>query len=175
MTFSHDLDMVLAFEGGYANDPDDSGGATNFGVIQKTYDAFRTKNKLALQSVKEITRQEVEEIYMSYYKACYADKIDLINPLVASQVFDFAINAGPSQAVKTLQKMLGTVADGIYGPATAAALKAECNLYGPVKVSINYAYERIKFYISLCVRKPTQRKFLFSWISRTLVASGTKL
>ena len=37
-------------------------------------------------------------------------------------MFDFAVNAGPSRAVKTAQKSLGVTPDGALGPITTQAL-----------------------------------------------------
>jgi lysozyme family protein len=56
-------------EGGYVNHHKDPGGATNFGITQAVYDAYR-KNK-AKQSVKLITEAEVA----ATYKTQYADKV----------------------------------------------------------------------------------------------------
>ena len=41
ITFQRILPYLLQDEGGYVNDPADRGGATNKGVIQRTYDAYR--------------------------------------------------------------------------------------------------------------------------------------
>ena len=57
------LDFVLKWEGGFSNHPNDPGGATNCGVTQKTYDIYRKKKKLALQSVKKISPLEVVDVY----------------------------------------------------------------------------------------------------------------
>ena len=39
--FQKALKLVLAHEGGWSDHPEDPGGATNFGVTQRVYDAFR--------------------------------------------------------------------------------------------------------------------------------------
>ena len=36
-SFNEIIEKVLEHEGGYVDDPADKGGATNFGVIQRTY------------------------------------------------------------------------------------------------------------------------------------------
>ena len=45
------LPFVLQWEGGYVNHPNDPGGATNKGVTQKVYDAWRAKNGLPAREV----------------------------------------------------------------------------------------------------------------------------
>ena len=65
--FERLTDWVLAHEGGYVNHPDDPGGATNYGVIQRTYDAYRRRKRLSPQSVRAITMDEVRDIYRDQY------------------------------------------------------------------------------------------------------------
>ena len=48
--------------------------------------------------------------------------------------FDFGVNAGPGRAVKYLQTMIGTVADGGIGPNTLAKLKEYVDEHGLEKV-----------------------------------------
>ena len=39
-TFDEIIEVVLEHEGGYVDDPDDRGGATNWGVTQAVYENF---------------------------------------------------------------------------------------------------------------------------------------
>ena len=57
--FEKCLKQVLKWEGGYVNDPDDNGGATNMGITQYTYNAFLKRKGLALKPVKNISYDEV--------------------------------------------------------------------------------------------------------------------
>lgn len=119
--FERCLDKVLVSEGGYVNDPRDNGGATNRGVTQRVYDAYRQRKGKSLQSVRSITSAEVSEIY----KANYWDlaKCDQLPAGVSYVVFDGAVNSGVSQSVKWLQRALGVTPDGIAGNATIAAVQ----------------------------------------------------
>src|SRR5579883_2004486 len=51
-------DVLMRIEGGYSDDPDDRGGATDFGVTQSTYDDYRDHHKLPRQPVKLINELE---------------------------------------------------------------------------------------------------------------------
>lgn len=44
------LPFVLKEEGGYSNTPGDHGGATNYGIIQREYNAYRDKKGLILRA-----------------------------------------------------------------------------------------------------------------------------
>lgn len=115
------LTPVLAHEGGYVNHPRDPGGPTNFGVTQRVYDAYRQRKGQDPRTVKLIEKAEVEAIY----KAGYWDKVngDAMPPGVGYVLFDYAVNSGPSRAIKALQAALGVTPDGTIGNMTMDALE----------------------------------------------------
>jgi lysozyme family protein len=124
------LARVLVHEGGYVNHPADPGGPTNKGITQRVYDSYRKGKKLAPRSVKAITSDEVADIYdRQYWDAIKGDQLPAGVDYV---VFDGAVNSGPGQSIKWLQRALGPLytgrADGIVGLGTLAALKAVNNL-----------------------------------------------
>lgn len=114
-SFQLALKEVLKDEGGYVNHPKDPGGATNKGITQATYDAFRSPNR----SVKLITDDEVALIYKSRYWD--AVKGDQLPRGLDYAVFDFAVNSGPSKAATYLQQILKVTTDGQIGPKTLEA------------------------------------------------------
>jgi lysozyme family protein len=116
------LAAVLRYEGGYSNHPADPGGATMKGVTQATYDAWRSKHGLSHQSVRSISQDEIEQIYRrDYWDRIHGDTLPSGLDLC---VFDFAVNSGPSRAIRALQKVLGVRVDGVIGPQTLAAANA---------------------------------------------------
>jgi len=124
------LVKVLVHEGGYVNHPKDPGGPTNKGVTQRVYDAFRLRNNLQPQSVKNITNSEIAQIYdKQYWDAVKAD--DLPDGL-DYVVFDGAVNSGPKQSIKWLQRALGALykgaIDGVIGLGTLAAVAATADI-----------------------------------------------
>lgn len=114
------LAHILRHEGGWANHPNDPGGATMRGVIQRVYDGYRDLNKLSRRSVRMIEDRELQEIYRKqYWNAIRGDELPVGIDLV---VFDQAVNSGPVQSAKWLQRALGVTADGHIGAATLDAL-----------------------------------------------------
>ena len=104
--FEKMLRFVLQEEGGYVNDPHDRGGETNKGITHTTYNSYRKNKGLPKRSVKNITDDEVRDIYYNnYYKASGADKLD--NPQLSLYVFDTAVNMGVSRAKEFLNKSNG--------------------------------------------------------------------
>lgn len=122
--FKRAMRLLAVHEGGYADHPDDPGGATMKGVTQRTYDAWRRARNLPRRPVREIDDDEVTAIYRAqYWDAVRAD--DLPRG-VGYAVFDAAVNSGPAQAARWLQRAVGATVDGVVGVETlAAARKAE--------------------------------------------------
>lgn len=117
-------DIMRVNEGGYVDHPDDPGGATNMGVTQRTYDAWRTRNSKPVRSVRDIQEVEVQQIYFEgYWRAGHCEKMpDDASALV---LFDACVNHGNRQAMKFIQRGAGVPSanvDGRYGPQTAAAI-----------------------------------------------------
>jgi lysozyme family protein len=125
-SYAKALGLVLVHEGGYSNHPQDPGGATMKGVIQRVYDAYRQRKGQPTRSVKHLAEDELQEIY----RQLYWNKIDgdQLPAGVDYCVFDGAVNSGPYQSAKWLQRGLNDVlgkkvlaVDGNIGPATLAA------------------------------------------------------
>lgn len=112
--------FLLAHEGGFVNHPKDPGGATNRGVTQRVYDAFRDRIGQPRRSVRGIANDEVAEIYArQYWHPIRGD--DLPSGLDYA-VFDFAVNSGVKRAAIELQRILGVKADGVIGEVTLAKI-----------------------------------------------------
>lgn len=118
--FHRCLPLILAHEGGYVNHPADPGGATNKGVTQRVYDAWRRSVGRVPRSVKSIEASEVSDIYHDGY--WFAAKCDKLPAGVDYMVFDCAVNQGVGRAARLLQQALGVEADGKIGPKTLAAV-----------------------------------------------------
>ena len=140
--FEKCLEIILHHEGGYVNHPRDPGGETNLGVTKRVYDEWGGK-----KNMKDLTEEDVAPIYEKNYwfKAkCYQlpSGLDLA-------VFDWSVNSGPGRAVKKLQKMIGTVADGGIGPNTLRTLDEYIKHHGLAVTIENYKNVRQAFYESL--------------------------
>lgn len=114
------LANVLNHEGGFVNHPKDPGGATNRGITQSVYDAFRYSRREVSRSVAHITEEELHTIY----RERYADKIwfDLLPDGVDYAMFDFAVNSGHTRVVRYVQMLLDVKSDGIMGRQTLGAI-----------------------------------------------------
>lgn len=161
--FETALKFVLRWEGGYVNHPHDTGGATNQGVTQQTYDAYRRDMKHPLQPVKQITKDEVRDIYhRRYWLASKADR--MCKPLAIAH-FDTAVNFGIRGAVMFLQEALGFVGrevDGLWGTKTEAKFQRGNN----IDTALELVERRIDYRILRVKTQPSQLAFLRGWLNR---------
>jgi lysozyme family protein len=133
------LKHTLEWEGQWSNHPKDKGGATMRGIIQRVYDGYRTNKGLPRRTVRNITEDELREIYRrNYWDQIRGDELPAGIDLA---VFDFAVNSGPARSARYLQKALKINADGSVGPATLAAC-ADCDHAATIKTIMA---ERKKF------------------------------
>lgn len=117
--FDRCLALLFGDEGGYANDPHDNGGPTNFGITQKVLNEWRAEHGVPTEPVRGIKRAEAADIYRAeFWNAVRGDDLPAG---VDYLVFDGGVHSGPARSVRWLQQMLGTKADGAIGPVTLAA------------------------------------------------------
>lgn len=160
MSFANALAFTLKEEGGYVDNPLDHGGATNHGITQATFDAWKDSLKLPHQDVKLITDEAVKGIYAEMYWTP-AKCPQIFSPLDCA-VFDWAVNGGVPRSIQTLQDALGVPGDGIFGPQTSAALAA-ADVYETLKTYNNI---RREWYQNRVKQKPDQQVFLNGWLGR---------
>lgn len=155
---------IVGREGGYVNDPDDPGGATNHGVT------IHTMRRLGLDltrdgavneaDVKALSREQAAAIYVKHYFE--QPKIHLLPAALHATVFDMQVNAG-ANAVRLLQRTLTAFGfplkeDGVIGPATANAAERALAA-APDHLADAYGIERRNYYYRIGDRRPASRKY----------------
>lgn len=155
---------IVAREGGYVNDPDDPGGATNHGVTIHTMRRLgldlTADGAITAADVKKLTRAQAIEIFISHY--FNKPRIAQLPAPLQPSVFDMYVNAG-ANAVKLLQRLVSSMgyecsADGAIGPQTIAAVHKAFDA-APDHLADAYAIERRNYYFRLADRRPASRKF----------------
>ncbi|RUV08927.1 glycosyl hydrolase 108 family protein, partial [Mesorhizobium sp. M1A.F.Ca.IN.022.04.1.1] len=120
--FQRALSLVLNSEGGWADNPEDPGGATMKGVTLANFRRYVQANATK-DDLRNITDAQLAVVYRKFYWDAVAggqlpDGIDYA-------VFDFAVNSGPGRAARYLQAVVGVAQDGNIGLATLAAAAAK--------------------------------------------------
>jgi len=118
--FQRAVSFTLDEEGGYSNDPRDSGGPTNFGITIGTLSHWRG-GTCTPSDVRALGKPEAIAIYFALYWSpvrawALPHGVDLV-------VFDFGVNAGVGTSAYQLQAAVGAEQDGIIGPITALAAR----------------------------------------------------
>lgn len=112
MKFERAFVILLGHEGGYVDDPMDTGGETKFGISQAAYPNL---------NIRELTATQAAEIYRKdYWDEIRADELPAYLRL---PMFDCAVNQGVKTSVLLLQKALGVTEDGVIGRVTLAGAK----------------------------------------------------
>lgn len=154
--------FILRWEGGYVDDPDDAGGATNMGVTLSTWKAYcKAHGKTGcLSSLKRLSHKEWERVFKWHsWDAWRADEI--ASQRVANICVDWSWMSGRG-VIKRVQRLLGVTADGIVGKQTLAAINGMSGdvLFARIK------QERKAYYDGIVRARPANSKFLRGWLNR---------
>ena len=155
---------IVRREGGFVNDPDDPGGATNFGVTIHTMRRLgidlNPDGRVDVADVRGLPRDRAVEIYIEHY--FNRPGIASLPGSVQASVFDMYVNAG-SNAVRILQRLLvkmghDTIEDGVIGPQTIRNAHA-AEAAAPRHFADAYGIERRNYYYAVADQRPASRKF----------------
>ena len=165
-TFDEIIEEVLEAEGGFVNDPDDKGGATNFGVAQQSYSNL-LGSPASVDDVRNMTREEAKECYKKDF--WIPAKVDRLPDNLKHLYFDMVVNMGRRNAGKILQQAVNTKknsavldVDGIIGSGSLSQI--------PDLTLNDVLVERAMFFANNCfdgsrfAKRTRQNKFLRGWI-----------
>lgn len=156
---------VCEWEGYYSDDPDDTGGATKYGVSLQFLKGLGAEGDLNGDGV--VNKQDVlavtKDTQKQLFKKNFWDNLDLDTwpPRTAIAFYDSSVNAGTKQSVKLLQRALGVSDDGVFGPATKSALMSSDDL----TTALTLCDKRDAFYSSIAANG-NNKKFLKGWLNR---------
>ncbi|WP_323020542.1 holin-associated N-acetylmuramidase, partial [Pararhodobacter sp.] len=155
---------IVAREGGFVNDPDDPGGATNFGVTIGTMRRLGLDltgdGQVSEADVSALTRPQAVAIFLEHYYR--RPGIAALPEALQPSVFDMYVNSG-GNAVRILQRLLGEMghdltADGVIGPQTIRAAQAAYQA-APGHLADAYGIARRSYYYALADSRPASRKY----------------
>ena len=154
------IKKVLSWEGGYANDPDDTGGETMRGVTMNTYKEYCRKKGLPTPTSKDLRNISYSTI-LDLADTLFWSRIkgnDIDNQSIAELCFDCVWGSGNGY-IKVIQQVLGVKADGVVGPVTINKI----NSWNPQRDLFNKLWNRRKTYLEGC---KTAWKYLRGWMNR---------
>jgi lysozyme family protein len=172
------IDDVIGREGGYSNHPADRGGATRWGITEAVARAHGYRGDM-----RTLPREEAVDIYRRIYWARPGfDRVGVVAPKIAAELFDTGVNMGPAVAVSFLQRALNALNRGASDYAditpgvriddpTTAALSAYLAKRAPHGEGVLLkAIEALQGerYLHLAERRPANEAFLYGWLTNRL-------
>lgn len=179
------INHIIEIEGGYVDDPSDSGGATRYGITEAVARSYGYTG-----NIKKLPRELAFNIYSTmYWDKLKLDDIEEKSPKIAKELADTAINCGVGFAGRTLQDWLNVYnnnqqywdnisVDGWVGNKTIAAFNAFWLLRADDKgedvmlTSLNA--EQVVRYKTLSKRYTKNQRFTYGWVrNRGLIGERT--
>lgn len=170
------IDGVLDIEKGYVDDPDDSGGETNWGITV----AVARENGYT-GPMRDMPQTTARKIYQNrYWRAARLDSVvEAGYPHTARLVLECAVHSGPAVPSRWLQRALNVLnnrgrhyadiaADGVVGPRTVAALEGLARRRGAKDADLA-VFKAITswqgaFLLELAERREKDEKYVFGWL-----------
>lgn len=148
---------------GFANDPNDLGGATMIGITFATYGIYCRRKGLkepTLSMLKNISYDQWLDILKTmFWDIWKADAI--INQSIANFLVDFFWNSG-FNGIKVPQRVMGLKDDGIVGAKTLQAV----NLGNQEELFFKLVEGRKCYIENIIKKRPANAKFRNGWINR---------
>lgn len=165
------IQFVLSYEGGYANDPSDTGGETFRGVSRRSWplwegweivdrvkSAFPEDFRSVLLRDDDLRLRATDFYRQNFWAAIHGDELP---DKFAVALFDAAVHSGVKRAVRLLQSALDEYADGVVGPKTVKACfdRGENGL-------IEFLAARAELLHNIMVNHEKQRMWALNWFKR---------
>ncbi len=165
-----------AIEAGYVNNPNDLGGETNHGITIATAREFGYKGNM-----RDLTVEQALDIYdRGWWQRMRLDQILAMNVMLADRLFDFGINAGRANAIKSLQRILNVLnrqgklysdidADGGIGTLTLTALAGFIKARGADglnRLMFALTCHQVAYYTEISEKRVQNEEFTYGWYDR---------
>ena len=173
---------LYAVEGGYVNDPSDPGGATNHGVTEKVARAngYRGDMRAFPRHCHGPATACADQVYVRQYIAApgYMAMIE-IEPAVAQELVDTAVNMGPARENRWFRQTINGLApaqlpesSAPLGPADIAAYRGVQAALGRTRacVAVLDGLDRRQAgeYRRIARGRPASAKYLKGWLKNRI-------
>lgn len=160
------LPFILSFEGGYVNDPDDSGGKTYRGITYKNFPnwiGWKTINSMNLQHNQIVA--SVEPLVISFYWNLFKGYgyHNFTSAKLALVVFDYRVNGG-----FTFDKLAAILNQFFNKKSSLSATNIieNANKVNAETLANHLLDNREAYYNSIIQKKPKLEKYRHGWFNR---------
>lgn len=183
--------VVLNYEGGYSNRPEDRGGETYMGISRRyhpDWEGWRIVDQYKGADFFPLvldTDGELQEMVREFYKTKFWDRISgdrlaEISEELSISLFDIAVNMGVHRAGEILQRALNLLnrneqlyddlkVDGLIGPVTLKALEVFLSVKGDRLLIKLVEIMQGCQYIRIAETDKTQEVNILGWIGRVKI------
>jgi lysozyme family protein len=146
---------VMKTEGGFSNNPDDKGGATNKGITLQTYSQFLGR-PASVEELKNISDKDVDSIFSRYYNEAGGDRIK--DPRIQEVLTDQNYNKG-TNFLNRINDMLGTP----RGSSLSQEAIDRINNMDPDQFIAAVLQSEREIYKKIAEKDPSQKQFSRGW------------
>lgn len=167
-------DFIKKYEGGFQDDPDDSGNwvegkliGTNRGVTPRTLANYRDIPVMDVtrEMIRGVTHEEATQIAVDrYYRLPGLDELPWV-PLTEAMI-DSAYLSGPGTSIRAVQGLIGVAQDGSVGPLTVRAFTDFWREKGPKEALDLFRRWRHRRFDRLGRIYPRKKKNVKGWKRR---------
>lgn len=173
------IDGIIDREGGYVNDPADSGGETNYGITMKV-----ARSHGYFGSMKDMPKEVAFDIYAEkYWHTVKGDDLAALSESICEEVVDTCVNMGSNRATIFLQRSLNVlnsnetyysdlVVDGVFGNMTIAALVEYLSVRDEDVLVKMLNCLQGAFYVELAEKRQKDEKFIYGWFKNRIELGG---
>ncbi len=170
------IDGIIKVEGGYSNDPNDSGGETMYGITKAVALKYGYTGPM-----KDMPREVAYNIYLDgYWNINKLSEIEALSPKIAEEMADTGVNQGVGTAAKYLQRSLNVLnnqgklypdltVDGSIGPATIKALETYLKTRDEIVMLRMLNSLQGAGYVNLAEKREKDESFIYGWFMNRVV------
>jgi lysozyme family protein len=173
MTIDEIIEKTLTHEGGYVHNPNDRGGATNFGITEAVARANGYNGDM-----RSLTREQAVDIYkQEYFNKPRFNLVYNLSQAIAVELFDTGVNMGVKISSRFLQQALNILnnngklysdiaEDGLIGNGTIAALTSNLSKVHHAERLLLKALNGLQFmrYYEIVKADKSQEAFIKGWV-----------
>lgn len=163
------INEIIRIEGGYVDDPNDSGGQTRYGITKAT-----ARRSGYYGAMSKLPKYLAYKIYKKrYWSPLKTGRVAEIAPITAVELFDTGVNLGIGRSARFLQRSLNVLdpsanlkVDGKIGSNTLKVLSKYIKKRGKVgDLVLKKMLDSLQgsFYITLAERRVKDKRFIFGW------------
>jgi lysozyme family protein len=174
--FDEALRRTLFHEGGYSDNPHDSGGATKFGVslrfLRSIGQDIDGDGDVDQDDIRALTGDQARDLYFEHFwNAASCGRI--YSTALQIKLFDTAVNMGVRRAVRLLQASYNSSfgnssaplgVDGVLGPLSVAAING--SVVEDSTMMKSYRFLQKEAYWSIIKLQPKNKVFWVGWQRR---------